>query len=107
MKYGIRYIERGVDAKTDSKLLDMLLEDDKSTLKSLSNDYMCKYTKVGDNGRAYEVKTGNYAYTFKTVEGGSFEDVLAKYNKILHKGSRISLENLEFTVVDSATKKAE
>ena len=96
MEYKIRYIEKGVDVTTDSNLLGMLLETDKIKLKELSDNCMCKYTKVDDDGRAYiqimgvyyEYR-GDYAYTFKTVECDSFEDVFAKCNKILHKGAII------------------
>ena len=89
MKYEIRYIESAVDVVTDSKLLDMLLETDKTTLTELSNKCMCEYTRIDDDGRAYIKNRGDYAYTFKTVECYSFKEVFGKCNKILHKGARI------------------
>ena len=48
MTYEIRYIESAIDVVTDSKLLDMLLETDKTTLTKLSNKCMCEYTRIDD-----------------------------------------------------------
>ena len=67
MTYEIRYIESAIDVVTDSKLLDMLLETDKTTLTKLSNKCMCEYTRIDDDGRAYIKNRGDYAYNFKTV----------------------------------------
>jgi len=113
MTYEIRYIESAVDVVTDSKLLDMLLETDKTTLTKLSNNCMCEYTKVkpDSNGnlncRSYIQSRGDYAYTFKTVECDNFAEVFEKFNKILHKGARIQEKEsgVELIVMDQGMEK--
>tara|TARA_R110002020_G_C15716744_1_gene722562 strand:+ start:86 stop:484 length:399 start_codon:yes stop_codon:yes gene_type:complete len=107
MTYEIRYIESAIDVVTDSKLLDMLLETDKTTLTKLSNKCMCEYTRIDDDGRAYIKNRGDYAYTFKTVECDNFAEVFEKCNKILHKGARIQEKEtgVEMIVMEQGMQK--
>jgi len=107
MNYQIRYIESGVDVITDSYLLDMLLETDKTTLTKLSEKYMRGDKRVIDENRAYIGNRRDYAYTYKTVECDSFEELFEKYNKILHKGARIYVEGWsnDFIVMQQGMKK--
>jgi hypothetical protein len=81
-----------------------LLETDKIKLEELSDECMCKYTRVDNDGRAYTQNRGDYAYTFKTVEGDSFKDVFEKCSNILHNGSKIALDNIELTIFNSINR---
>ena len=105
MKYEIRYIESGVDVNTDSKLLDMMLETDKTRLADLSDSHMCQNLMVNDDGRAFLrawlYSRNDYKYTLKTVECDSFNEVFKKYNAILHNGARVALDNIELTIFNS------
>tara|TARA_R100000655_G_scaffold714_3_gene3046 strand:+ start:20 stop:355 length:336 start_codon:yes stop_codon:yes gene_type:complete len=105
MKYEIRYIERGVDVDTDSKLLDMMLETDKTKLADLSDNHMCQNLIVNTNGRAFYrawlYSRNDYKYTLKTVDCDSFNEVFEKYNAILHNGARVALDNIELTIFKS------
>ena len=105
MEYQIRYIESGVDVNTDSKLLDMMLETDKAKLRDLSDSHMCQNLIVNANGRAFYrawlYSRNDYKYTLKTVECDSFNEVLEKYNAILHNGARVALDDIELTIFNS------